>query len=268
MRLFLLSLVCVLSLQLTAQKQLPGNQNIYDAEGTGFIYDKEVTFHFGLSTPRNLHLGFKIAKIESYERTNFLAFELADIRHSRELRSNYERIILSTNQVSRPFVYGKQNQLYALRASFGKRIYLSEKAKQRGVAIGYSWQIGPTLGLLKPYYLEIETGEIIGTGSVRDVRYEEPDQDLFLDRFRIFGASSWSRGLGEISLVPGINAKASVHFGFGAFDELAKSFEVGIQGDFFFGNVPILVESEATSGVKNSNIHLALFMQMQIGKRR
>lgn len=268
MRLLLLLLVCVFFLPLAAQEQLPGNQNIYDTQGPGFVYDKELTFHFGLSTPRNLHFGLKIATIETYTKTKFLAFEFTDIRHSRELRSNYERIIISTNQVSRPFVYGKQNQLYALRASFGNRIYLSEKAKQRGVAMGYSWQIGPTLGLLKPYYLEIETGEIIGTGSVRDVRYEAPDQEIFLDRFRIFGASSWSRGLSEIGLVPGIHAKASVHFGFGAFDEMAKSFEVGIQGDFFLGDVPIMVESPATPGVTNSNIHLALFMQMQLGKRR
>lgn len=268
MRLFLLSLVCVFSWQLTAQERLPGNQNIYNVDGPGFIYDKEVTFHFGLSTPRNFHLGMKFATIESFERTNFWAFELANIRHSRELRSNYERIIVSTNQVSRPFIYGKQNQLYALRASFGRRMYLSEKAKQRGVAMGYSWQVGPTLGILKPYYLEIQAGGSTESGVVRDVRYEEPDQELFLDNLRIFGASTWTTGIDEIKLVPGIHAKASVHFGFGAFDEVAKSFEVGVQGDFFLGDVPIMVESDLTSGVRNSNIHLALFMQMQLGKRR
>ncbi|MEM9837316.1 MAG: hypothetical protein AAF828_12480 [Bacteroidota bacterium] len=267
MRWLLLSFLFLLVFQLFGQQQLPGNQNIYDAQGPGFIYDKETTFHFGLATPRNLQLGVKFATTETYFKSKFISFELGDIRHSRELRSNFERIIIATNRVSRPFIYGKQNQLYVLRASFGNRIYVSEKAKQRGVAIGYSWQIGPSIGLLKPYYLEIETGEVINSGTVRDIRYSEEMQELFLDRFRIFGASSWSRGLDEIQFVPGIHAKASMHFGFGAFDELAKSFEVGIQGDFFFGDVPILVESDLTPGVTNSNLYLGLFMQMQIGKR-
>jgi len=266
MRLPLLALGLLISLNLWGQ-QLPGNQNIYDAQGPGFVYDKEVTFNFGLSTPRNFHLGIKVARIEAYNKTKFWTLDFGDIRHSRELRSNYERIIIATNRVSRPFIYGKQNQLYALRLGFGTRTYLSEKAKQRGVAVGYSWELGPTLGILKPYYLEIETSEQLNSGTVRDVRFSPETEDLFLDRFRIFGASAWSRGLEDLSLAPGIHARASLHLGFGAFDEVAKSLEVGVQGDFFFTNVPIMVESDLTPGVTNSNLFLSLFMQMQIGKR-
>lgn len=267
MRKYLLFLPFVLLVTaLAAQQRLPGNQNIYDAEGPGFIYDNEWTFNFGLGTPRNLFFGFKRAKILAYNKASFYTVFLGDIRHSREQRLNFERIILATNQVSRPFVFGKQNQLYALRVGFGKRTYLSEKARQRGVAMGYSWEIGPALGFLKPYYLEVQTGDIPG-GTVREIAYSEEDADIFLDRFRVFGAASWGRGLDEIKLLPGIHGRASVHFGFGAFDELAKSFEVGIQGDFFFRDAPIMVESELTPGVTNSNLRLSLFLQMQLGRR-
>lgn len=259
-------LLCFVLVDLSAQQRLPGNQNIYDADGPGFIYDNEWTFNFGLGTPRNLFLGFKKAKIKAYNRASFFTVFIGDIRHSREQRSNFERIILQTNQVSRPFVYGKQNQLYALRVGFGNRTYLSEKAKQRGVAMGYSWEIGPTLGFLKPYYLEVQTGEF-GQGVVQEIAFSEENADIFLDRFRIFGAAAWSRGLDEIKLLPGVHGRASVHFGFGAYDEMAKSFEVGIQGDFFFSDAPIMVESNLTPGVTNSNLRLSLFMQMQLGKR-
>lgn len=267
MRKLIFLLAVFLALPLWGQQRLPGNQNIYDAEGPGFVYDKETTFLFGLSTPRNLHIGVKIATLETYFKTKFWAIEIGDLRHSREQRTNLERIILATNRVSRPFVYAKQNQLYVARVGFGNRIYLSEKAKQRGVAIGYSWQLGPTLGLLKPYYLEVETGEVLNSGTVRDIRFSEATEELFLDRFRIFGASSWSTGLDELRLVPGVHARASLHLGFGAFDEMAKSLEVGIQGDFFFSNAPIMVESDLAPGLSNSNLHLNLFMHMQLGKR-
>jgi hypothetical protein len=264
--LFIFLLLTVSSTLLLGQQRLPGNQNIYDAEGPGFVYDNEWTFNFGLGTPRNLFLGFTRAKLKAYNKSTFYTIFLGDIRHSREQRSNFERIIPSTNQVSRPFVYGKQNQFYAVRVGFGTRTYLSEKAKQRGVAMGYSWEIGPTLGLLKPYYLEVQTGEL-NNGTIRDIAYSEDTEALFLDRFRIFGASSWGQGLDELKIIPGVHGRASVHFGFGAYDEMAKSLEVGVQGDFFFRDAPIMVESDLTPGVTNSNLRMSLFLQMQLGKR-
>lgn len=263
--LFLWVLLLVLA-DVSAQQQLPGNQNIYDAEGPGFIYDNEWTFNFGLGTPRNLFLGIKRAKIKAYNKASFFTVYLGDIRHSREQRLNLERIITPGSRISRPFVYGKQNQLYALRLGFGNRTYLSEKAKQRGVAMGYSWEVGPTLGFLKPYYLEVQSNEV-GNPTLEEIAYSEENAELFLDEFRIFGAAAWGRGLDEIKLLPGVHGRASVHFGFGAYDEIAKSFEVGIQGDFFFRNAPIMVESELTPGVTNSNLRLSLFMQVQLGKR-
>lgn len=264
--LFIFLSLVLFSTQLFGQKRLPANQNIYDAQGPGFVYDQEWTFNFGLGTPRNLFIGFTQAKLKAYNKSTFYTIFLGDIRHSREQRSNFERIIPATNQVSRPFVYGKQHQFYAIRLGFGTRTYLSEKAKQRGVAMGYSWEIGPTLGLLKPYYLEVQTGEF-NDGTIRDIAFSPETEALFLDRFRIFGASAWGKGLDELKIIPGVHGRASVHFGFGAYEEMAKSLEVGIQGDFFFRNAPIMVESDLTPGVTNSNLRMSLFLQMQLGKR-
>lgn len=267
MRYFILCLLLTVGSSAWAQQQLPVNQNIYNTQGVGLIYDQELTFHAGLLTPRSFFFGLQKAKLETFFRTKFWSFEVGDLRSIHEQRSSLERIILATNRVSRPFVYAKQNQLYVLRAGFGQRIYLTEKARQRGVAMGYSWQVGPTLGILKPYYLEIETGEGGNAGVVRDLRFSEENAALFLDRFRIFGASVWSKGLDELQLAPGIHARASVHFGFGAYEEMAKSFEVGIHGDFFLANAPIMVETPLAPNISNSNLHLNLFLKMQLGKR-
>lgn len=264
-QLLLLTVLCSSSV-LLAQQQLPGNQNIYDTDGPGFIYAKEFTFNAGLMTPRNLMFGFTIGKIQSYDVTSFWSFELGDHRHPREFRSNFERVVLSNNRVSRAFTYGKQNQLYVARLGFGKRKYWSEKARQRGVAIGYSYRLGPSLGLLKPYYIEVAVGEP-NNGTLTEIRYTGDNADLFLDRLRIFGAASWGRGLGEIQFVPAVHARASLHFGFGAYDELAKSLEAGIQAEYFLGNVPIMIDGPAAPGVNNSQLFLNLFLALQIGKR-
>lgn len=267
MRLQFLFLVFSCScLTVFAQQRLPGNQNIYDTQGVGFVYEKEFTVNVGLMTPRNIMFGVTVGQLETYDNTKFWSLELGDHRHPRELRSNFERIILANNRVSRAFTYGKQNQLYVARLGFGRRHYWSEKARQRGVAMGYSYRVGPSLGFLKPYYLEVAVGEP-GRGSVVEMKYDGTNADLFLDRDRIFGAASWGTGLGEISLVPALHARASVHFGFGAYDETAKSLEAGLQAEFFFRDVDIMVEGPSAPGIQNSRLFLNLFLALQIGKR-
>ncbi|MGB3548731.1 MAG: hypothetical protein WBA17_17290 [Saprospiraceae bacterium] len=264
---YLLVLIICLPLGAFAQQQLPGDRNIYNTQGPGFVYNKEWTFNLLAYTPRSFGIGMKVGKISSYDKMSFWAVELSDMRHPRELRSNFEKVIIQTNRVSRAFILGKQNNFYTIRAGLGGRTYVSEKAKQRGVAVGYSWQAGPTLGLLKPYYLEIDTGEPGGGAVVSDVKFNGDNAELFLDRFRIFGASNWSRGLSETKLRPGVHAKFAVHLGLGAFDEFAKSLEVGVQADYFFTEIPLMVESDLTPGIENTPLFLNFFVALQLGKR-
>lgn len=261
--LFLLSLPL-----LVAQQRLSAGENIYDPDGKGIVYDKELTFGAILMTPRNLGLNVKSGRLETYYRTKYWTFSITDMRHPRESRQSFEAILTTTNRVSRSFIFGKQNQFYALRAGLGVRNYLSEKARQKGVAVGYSYELGPTLGILKPYLLELRyRTDITGAPLLRDVAYSEATADEFLDITRIFGASAWSKGLEDLSIVPGIHGKLATHFGFGAFDQYAKSIEAGVQVDFFFQDVPIMVESELTPGIKNSPLFINLYLNLQLGKR-
>lgn len=265
--LLVLCVAVFLSQSVEAQQRLPGNQNIYGATGKGIIYDNEMNFSFAISTPRNIFLGVRSGKLISFDKMKYWSATFGSIRHSRERKENPDRINLLTNRVSRAYTFAKENQLYALRLGFGQRTYLSEKARQRGVAIGYSYEFGPTLGLLKPYYLEIDAGEPGNPGTIIDIRHTGDNTAEFLNQDRIFGASAWSVGLDEIRLRPGIHAKAAAHFGFGAYDELAKSLEVGLMADFFLGNTDLLIESDLTPGISNSPLFLSLFINVQMGKR-
>lgn len=259
--------VCLASLTVVAQQQLPANQNIYGAGGRGIIYDQELNFSFGIATPRNMFLGVRSGRLISFDKLKFWSATFGSIRHSRERRENPERVNPATNRVSRSYTYGKTNQLYALRVGFGMRKYLSEKARQRGVALGYSYEFGPSLGLLKPYYIEYITGEPGNGVAIRDIRYTGDNANEFLNQSRIFGASAWTVGLDEIRVRPGIHAKVAAHFGFGAFDEVSKTLEAGLMADFFLGNTDLMLESDLTPGVSNPPLFLSLFLNVQFGKR-
>lgn len=256
----------LLTVALYGQQRLPAGQNIYD-EATGFVYDRELTFGLFMITPRSFGLGVKIGDLNTYYKTRYWVFDLSDMRHSRESRQSFDLQLQPTNRVSRAFIFGKQNQLYVLRGGLGQRTYLSQKARQRGVAVGWSWEAGPSLGLLKPYYLELLRNNDSGPIFLREEKYTAENADDFLDISRIFGAAPWSRGLDELKFLPGAHARLGAHFGFGAFDEFAKALEAGVQVDFFFRDVPIMVESTQNPGVDNSPLFLNLYLTLQFGKR-
>jgi len=255
---------------LPGQQQLPAGRNYYNDEKKGIVYNEELAFDFKLLTPRSIALGVNFGDLQTYYRTRFYNLEIGNLRHSQEFRQSFDIQFPGSNIASNPFVFGKQNQFYVLRGGLGFKRYLSEKAVRRGVAVGYSYSGGPALGFLKPYYLNLIYFSDQGTNRVviRPERYTEDNARTFLDIYTVYGAASWLRGLGEIRLLPGIQAKAALHFDWGAYEETVKAVEAGIAVDFFFREVPIMVESATTRGVENSAAFINFYINLQLGKRR
>ncbi|MBI5914005.1 MAG: hypothetical protein HY842_01395 [Bacteroidetes bacterium] len=254
---------CLLSLllcgfALTAQETFQPKQ--LDDPSKGLVYNKEFAMNFRLHT-NGFAFGATVGRLQTYYRTKYWHAEIGELKHTKEFRQSFEAPSSLNGRVSRAFKYGKQNNLYVLRGGLGVKRYYSEKAKHKGVAVGISYEGGATLGLLKPYYLELRAGD--GKYSVSK-KYSEETADRFLDITQIHGASGWGKGLGEISLLPGVHGKFAVHFDWGAFDEYVKSFEGGIMVDAFARKAPIMVELD---NVENRMVFINLFLNLQFGKR-
>ena len=136
---------------LHAQQRIPQGQNFYN-DSRGVLYDRELAMDFKLHT-NGFALGVNIGELKSFYRTRFIHIGIGEIKHAKEFRQNDGQISLT--QVSRSFIYGKQNNFYNLRVGVGEKLYFSEKAARKGVAVGWSYEAGGTLGLLKPYYLQL-----------------------------------------------------------------------------------------------------------------
>lgn len=234
----------------------------------GIVYNSELAFDLRLHT-NGFAMGANIGKIRTYYLTRYFHLAVGELKHHKENRANLDRSN-SSGRLSRSFVYGKQNNLFVLRSGFGEKRYFSEKAKRKGVAVGISYEGGFTLGLLKPYYLELLSTENSSPGSnplqgTYTVKYSEANQDYFLNPWNIFGSSSWTKGLTEISLLPGIHTQFAVHVDWGAFDEYVKAIEAGIMVDAFIRQAPIMVELD---GVENRPFFVNLFINLQLGKRK
>jgi len=244
----------------------------------GIVYNKEVAADLKLLS-NGFEFGVNIGKLKTYYRTQYFHFGIGELKHNREFK-NRDGLTGGSNLTrrSRSYVYGKQNNLYALRVGYGVKRYYSEKARKKGLAVGVSYEGGPTLGLLKPYYLQLNRTEVGGSSRPITEKYNVDNVDFFLNTDRILGAAPAYTGFGEIKVKPGIHLMGAVHFDWGAFDEYVKAIEVGIAADIFFSNIPILIDDVTytnngtprvieSTNVKNRPYFLNLYISFQLGKR-
>ena len=225
----------------------------------GIIYNHETTYNLKLTTNRGFVFGMEKGRLRTYDRTTFYHLSIGEIHHPRETRQS-----APPQTRYRSYVYGKQNALYALRGGWGVKRYLSEKAKVKGVAVGYSYTFGPTLGLVKPYYLALalDSPDNPLNYIIRLQKYSEKNAAKFLNNNNILGAAPFTRGLKEISLLPGGSASLAFHLDWGAFDERVKALELGVMVDFFVRNAPLLISEY------NSPLFVNFFANIQFGKRK
>jgi len=251
---------------LAAQQTLDLGKNNYDQE-KGIIYDKETTVDFKLHT-NGASIGLNFGTLETFYKTRYWHVEIGELKHPRETRQSRNLNTGGFGGSFRSYIFGKQNNFFVVRGGFGEKRYLSEKARRKGVAVGYSYEAGPSIGILKPYYLVLRyVSEDFGRPNYRSERFSQENADRFLNNSSIFGADSFTRGLGEISVLPGIHGKFALHFDAGAFDELVKAVEAGVMFDLYFREVPIMVETPAIEDSDNRSFFLNLFVTLQLGKR-
>ena len=231
----------------------------------GIVYDKEFTVDVRLHT-HGLALGVNIGRIKTYYKTKFYQFEIGELRHPKEKRHSFDYPATANGKTSRAFIFGKQNSLYVLRGGIGVKRYLSDKAKEKGVSVGFTYVIGPSIGLLKPYYLELYR-RTEPSGFTFSEKYTEENADTFLDIGQIYGSSGFAKGLSELSILPGFHAKAGIHLDWGAFDEFVKGIEVGLMLDGYFKKVPVMVENEEILNAENRPFFINLYLNLQLGKR-
>lgn len=229
--------------------------------GKGLVYNTEKAVLIAGKT-NGFALGYQWGELKTYYKTTFYRIDLGFLRHPKETRVNPNGITVPT---ANSYYFGKQNSFWQLRLGWGEKRYLSEKEESnRGVAVGFSYCLGPTLGLLKPYYLErggFETSTIKIPSVL--VKYDPNNPSEFTDKNSILGSAPFFTGLSETRMTPGGHANLGLHFDWGAFEDFVRSLEVGISTDIFAKKVPILVETS-----QNRLYFINLYLHLQLGKRK
>lgn len=203
-----------------------------DEEGV-LSYSRQTSFGVQLRT--NGYGAFlEIGRSRSPRFTNLYLLELTEIKHAKE-----EKMSNASTFFSNSFVYGKINNFYQAKLGFGQQYVFGQKGNKNGVAVLAIVHGGLSMGLLKPYYIQVQEQ----TSGLRDIKYDSKDSVIFLDLGRIVGGSGFSRGWNELKLQPGAFVKTALRFDFGRFNETIQALEIGMSLDAYASKIPQMVYS-------------------------
>jgi hypothetical protein len=231
---------------------LHAQQTIYDE--TRVLYRKEmaggVTVHgdgWGLNFVHSKHITARERRV--------LGVEVVGMKHPKEIKSfnpYYED--------SRGYFYGKQNSMLVVRPTFGRKIQLTDKIRQRGVEVNLIWGVGPSLALLKPIYLQIGKPDNFPYQAIATEKYDPNTHGVQ----NIYGRASWFTGVGEMSILPGAFGRFGFNFEHSGQASGIKALEVGVSMDAYARTVPIMAEVE---GIENKQFFLQFYFALQFGKK-
>ncbi len=196
-------------------------------------------------------------------KTNFVYAELSEKKHPKESKYlNEPFIALYPDQIKPlPYKYGKINNFYAFKFGVGQKRKISGKLDRKSVLIHWVYSGGISIGLLKPYYLELASP--IGNneyervvGKYEDVKYKE----LFLSD-DIIGGTSFTKGIGEIQLKPGLQLRTGFNFDFAPTQHSLLIVELGTSLEIYTSKIELMAKS------KNTGTFINLYADFKLGKR-
>ncbi len=119
------------------------------------VYSKQSIF--GIQGRTNGYgVFYELGKMKTNRKTNIYRIDFTEIKNQKEekLSNTVERPLFSN-----PFIYGKINNFYQVTLGFGQQYILGQKGNKNGVAVSAVFNGGLALGLLRPYYMEVEDPE-------------------------------------------------------------------------------------------------------------
>jgi len=232
------------------------NQLIKQEEEGALIYQKQGAFGIKLNTD-GYGIFYEHGKYKTITKTNTWWMELGERKDKKEEKTTVPLVNGPIVFLGNPYVYGKQNNFYYFKIGLGQQRLIGGKGNKNGVAVSAIYGGGLSLGMLKPYYLQIQDS----TGTVQDIKYaNNPKQ--FLDYTLIQGASGFSKGFNEIKYVPGVHARAALRFDYGRYNEILSAIEVGINAEYYTQEMPIMVNSPGKKLFFNA------YIAIEFGKRK
>ncbi len=195
--------------------------------------------------------------------SHLFQFEVGETKHPKEDKKARGQLIAGPGGYAhyasaRPFVYGKRNIFYQVRLGYGQRRVIGAKGNKNGVEVSAIYMAGISVGLVKPYYLELR--DSIGSGS-HFAKYTPENEVEFLNPEYIIAGGGFKRGWDEVVVNPGVYARLGMRFDWAEFNEYVSAIEVGVTGSYYSKEVQIMINNAG------ANFFYGAYVSLLFGKR-
>ena len=193
------------------------------------IFNKHSIFGIRLASD-GYGINYEKGKFKTPTRTVLYEFELNEKKSPKEHKQSVSPDDFSYSSI----VPYKLNNFYIFKMAIGQQHLIGGKGNKNGVAVTALYAGGVSIGLLKPYYLDIENKNTqVVTRMTIDQFIQDQDPNDYLT-----GASGFTVGWGHLKVKPGLNTKQAMRFDYGRLNQTVSAIEVGLTEEFYFNKIP------------------------------
>jgi hypothetical protein len=222
------------SQRLTKKEKHEQNKKRVDAlikqEEEGVVAYKKHTAYGGKLINNGYGAFIEFGRMQSVKKGMLYQLEISEYKGINQEKQSFA--------FSTPFIYGKQNFFYPVKLGVQQQILLGNKSNKNGVSITGNFGGGVSVGLLRPYYLQVGSG-----GEF--IKYQPADSSKFLNPAVITGGPTFGKGWSDLTVNPGAYVKTALRFDYGSYNEIVSAFEIGLSADYYSKKVPIMVNNIA-----------------------
>lgn len=209
-------------------------------------------FAMGFKLTNNGYGAFaEMGRAQSVNRSLLFQLDISENKNSKEEKFQDQY------GLSAPIIYGKVNYFYPVKIGVQQQFLFGNKGNKNGVNVTGNFGGGISLGLLRPYLVEVDKGN----GTYEMVGYNSSDSGYFLNGPIIAGptiADGWSK----LKCVPGIYIKPSVRFDYGKYNEMLTALEIGVSAEYYTQKIQQMIY------ITQKQLFLEAYVAVIFGRRK
>jgi hypothetical protein len=223
------------------------NQLMKKEEDGELVFNKQNVFGFKMITD-GWGLSYEYGRYKSNKKTLLFQFEFNEKKHQKE-----KKISLFDGFGFSNIVFGKTNNFYQAKLGLAQQLRVGGKANKNGVAVSAIFGGGLSIGLEKPYYVNV-----VNNGKEERSTFPE----IIDSAYGINGAAGIFTGWSDVKFNPGAHAKFAMRFDYGRFNESVTAIEAGVMAEFYSQKVSQLAY------VEQKQFFFSGYVSILLGKRK
>jgi hypothetical protein len=198
-------------------------------------------------------ISWELGKYKGPKKATIYQLELNEKKHPKE-----QKTPVSANRLGQvnSVVYAKANNFYQFKLGLGQQRLIGGKANKNGVNVSAIYAGGFSLGMLKPYFVEVQNQ----AGNTKKALYS--DSSWIKDGYLDVASAGFTYGWDKLQIAPGAHAKLAMRFDYGRFSELITAIEAGVNAEYYFKEIPQIVLNE------NKKFFFNGYVTILFGKRK